>query len=532
MKQIDTDVVVIGSGFGGAMAAHVLISRGRDVVVLERGPWPVHPAVAAAPRTVRELDPFFSMQLAFKTRAGGNGALPGQHPNVGGPSLYFAAVSSRFREADFEPAPEIVGDSAADWPYRYTDIEPFYSEAEQLLGIAGPAQGGVTEPYHSRAYSQPLTPLAPTARRLHDAATRLGLRPFRLPLAINFTRENGREPCAACPYCDGFACLIGAKNDIASRIMPRLLRGGLRIEANTAATRLWQRNGRAYAVDAVHTRSGETIRVHAETVILAAGSLASPALLLASGFEHLNPAGDLVGRYLMRHCNAHVFGIFPRTDHDEREFHKQLGIDDFYFGHPSITTPDGKLGSIQQMATPWVALVMAPRRLGPVIAPLLHHVTGFLCIAEDQPQRDNRVVADIAQPDPYGGPGFRAEYRNSKRDFAARAALLGQAKVILREAGARLFFKWPIRTFSHAVGTLRMGRDPRTSVLDEWGGYRGVENLFVTDGSVMPTSAGMNPSLTIAANALRTSRHITDGRTASDAAVSGRVELQGRPARG
>jgi choline dehydrogenase-like flavoprotein len=168
------------------------------------------------------------------------------------------------------------------------------------------------------------------------------------------------------------------------------------------------------------------------------------------------------------------------------------------------------------MATPWVALVMAPRRLGPWFAPLLHHVTGFLCIAEDQPQRENRVVADVARPDPFGGPGYRAHYRNSKRDFAARAALMRQAKAILWEAGARLFFKWPIRTYSHAVGTLRMGRDPATSVLDEWGGYRGIENLYVTDGSVMPTSAGMNPSLTIAANALRTAWHITNAASSTE----------------
>jgi choline dehydrogenase-like flavoprotein len=100
------------------------------------------------------------------------------------------------------------------------------------------------------------------------------------------------------------------------------------------------------------------------------------------------------------------------------------------------------------------------------------------------------------------------QYRNSKRDFAARNALIAQAKRILREAGTYAHIVWPISTFSHGVGTLRMGRDPETSVLDGYGAFRGVENLYVTDGSTMPTSAGMNPSLTIAANALRAAHHI------------------------
>jgi choline dehydrogenase-like flavoprotein len=160
------------------------------------------------------------------------------------------------------------------------------------------------------------------------------------------------------------------------------------------------------------------------------------------------------------------------------------------------------------MATPWAALVNLPQRLAPALARMIDHMTGFLVIAEDQPRAENRVTVDPARRDRWGSIEARTQYRNTKRDFAARAALLRQAKRVLREAGATLHIIWPIRTFSHAVGTLRMGRDARHSVLDEFGRYRGLDNLFVTDGSVMPTSAGVNPSLTIAANALRSARHI------------------------
>jgi choline dehydrogenase-like flavoprotein len=525
VQEIGTDVIVIGSGFGGAMAAHVLIDAGRDVVMIERGAWPMHPAVTSAPRSVPELDPFFSLRDACRNGIGGTGGLPGQQANVGGPSLYFAAVSSRFREADFEPAPEIVGDSGAEWPYRYADLEPFYGEAEQLLGIAGPIESGATEPYHTTTYPQTLRPMAVTARRLHDAATRLGLRPYRLPLAINFEQHDERAPCTACPYCDGFPCLIGAKNDIASHLIPRLLRRGLRVEANTAVTRLHTRHGSVCAVEAVRTRTGDVVRFLPQTVILAAGALASPVLLLASGLERDNPAGELVGRFLMRHCNAHAFGVFPDVVDAAGEFHKQIGIDDFYFGHASIAQPYGKLGSIQQMATPWAALVNLPRRLAPALARLIDHMTGFLAIAEDQPRAENRVTADPSRRDRWGSVAPRTHYRNTKRDFAARAALIRQAKRVLREAGARLHIVWPIRTFSHAVGTLRMGRDPRTSVLDEFGRYRGLDNLFVTDGSIMPTSAGVNPSLTIAANALRSARHVAGEPVAAPTGAARRVTM-------
>ncbi|NIP83846.1 MAG: GMC family oxidoreductase, partial [Gemmatimonadetes bacterium] len=118
-----------------------------------------------------------------------------------------------------------------------------------------------------------------------------------------------------------------------------------------------------------------------------------------------------------------------------------------------------------------------------------------------------------------GAPRTRVEYTHSDRDLAARDALVDTAREVLREAGSLARVVYPLNTFSHAVGTLRMGRDPAASVVDDVGRFRGVENLYVTDGSVMPTSSGVNPSLTIAALALRTARGIAEraGRTARGA---------------
>jgi choline dehydrogenase-like flavoprotein len=253
-------------------------------------------------------------------------------------------------------------------------------------------------------------------------------------------------------------------------------------------------------------------------VVLAAGAIATPHLLLASGLERVNPAGDLVGRYLMRHYNEIIFGIFPTPPDREGRFHKQLGIHDLYFGadgRGGAGARDepltGPIGAIQQLPTPPVALVKAemPKLLAPILAPLVRNLTGLLVMAEDQPRYENRVLLDgDSPPDRWGLPRLRIQFRHSARDLAAGELLIRTARRVLRKAGAIAWYRHKIHTFSHGVGTVRMGRDPSTSVLDPDGRFRGIENLTVTDASVFPTSASVNPSLTIAANALRSAEQL------------------------
>ncbi|MBI4408943.1 MAG: GMC family oxidoreductase [Gemmatimonadetes bacterium] len=508
MREERADVVVIGSGFGGSMAAVPLVGAGLDVLMLERGNWvPPGPGHWSTAR-LRELPPYYPAASTYRTRGVLRAGSARAYYCVGGPSVFFAGVASRFREPDFEPAEEIVADSAAEWPYRYRDLEPFYSQAESLLDVAGRVGEDPTEPPRSRPYPQDAPELAAPSRRLADAALRLGLQPFRLPLAINYRRQDGRAPCACCPHCDGFPCHVGAKNDVASAIVPRLLRAGLRLRPCTIALRLLPDGDRVLAVEAFDRMRGERVRFLAGTFVLAAGALASAHLLLASGLERRNPGGRIIGRYLMRHCNAHVFGVFPSRVDPEDRFHKQIGIHDFYFGDDGHGAPQGKLGSMQQMATPKVALALLPAPVNRWLAPMVDRLTGLLVIAEDQPRWENRVTIERARLGPDGLPPLFIEHRYSGRDLAARRALMRCARSILFGAGAPIQVPYRIRTFSHAVGTVRMGSDSAHSALDEWCRFRGLDNLFVTDGSVMPTSAGVNPSLTISANALRTGDYL------------------------
>jgi hypothetical protein len=229
-------------------------------------------------------------------------------------------------------------------------------------------------------------------------------------------------------------------------------------------------------------------------VILAAGTLATPHLLLASNLARLNPAENSVGRYLTRHRNAVVFGVFGRQPNTDHTFDKQIALLDLY----------EKAGSIQQM-TPPGGLVKAylPRGMREAGARLIAHSSGLLVIAEDQPRRTNGVGIDWVNTDKFGLPTLNVSHTYSRRDEAVAATLICAAKAVMREAGALFTWIHRIESFTHALGTVRMGSDRSTSPLDEFGRYRGLDNLYVVDGSALPRSGALNPSLTIAANALR-----------------------------
>ncbi len=509
-KSSEYDAIIIGSGFGGSMTAHALVNAGLRVLLLERGDWVKRGPQNWLPQGSVDLTPHYSEEIPYRILAGGNSDVMGAYSCVGGPSVFYGAVSMRFREADFEPGPDIVGDSGACWPFGYQELASSYQQAEHILNVAGDAGADPTEPPRDKPYPQSPDSLSDTSRMVKRAAEALGHKPFRLPLAINYQNDDGRTPCEACPTCDTFACAIQAKNDLATRVLPGLQQKGLEIKANTIAVRLAVANNGIREVQTHNRVTGERTSYQGKIVVLSAGTLASPHLLLASGLDKHNPGGKTIGRYLTRHCNAIAFGFFPRKPNPKNEFHKQLGIHDFYSGHPSVKKPAGKLGSMQQLQTPPIALVhnMVPKPFGKILGLGVPHLTGLLVMAEDQPRFQNRVEIDNNKIDKFGLPQLLVTHHYTKRDYAARDALLKKAGEILKQAGAKFCYMHKIKTFSHAVGTVRLGEAPASSALDESCKFRGIDNLYVVDGSFMPTSGGLNPSLTISANALRVAGHI------------------------
>lgn len=494
--------VVVGSGFGGAFTALPLVQAGARVLLLERGePVDRGPHNWSAQGSF-DLTPYARSGLPYRVLSGGLEPVMRSCACVGGASVFYGGVSLRLRRSDFEPRPELRGSGAA-WPFGYDELEPFYARAEELLGVTGEAGRDPTEPGRSAPFPHPAPPLSETSRLVAEAGASLGLRPFPLPLAINRTAAGGRAPCQDCTACDTYACAVSAKNDVATAVLPGLVARGLELRSRTLATRLLRRGTRLTGVEAVDLGTGAALAFEADQVVLAAGALSSAHLVLASGLREPSPAGDTVGRYLTRHCAAIVFGLFPRLPDRARVFHKQVGFHDLY--HGAEGAPEGQLGSIQQVQSPPPGLIQArlPVDFDGWLPRFLSHVTGLLVLAEDQPQAENRVTVDGSEVDRFGLPRLLVALRHSGRDEAARRALLRQARAVLRRAGALATYTHVVRTFSHAAGTLRAGLDPATSPLDERLRFRGVDNLTVVDGSFLPTAGGVNPSLTIAAGALR-----------------------------
>lgn len=512
------------------MAAWPLVHSGLDVVMLERGPWVPRGPGNWEPQGTLIRTPYFNGGSEFFAHTARGRNLTASCSCVGGASVFYGGVSLRFRERDFFPDPEIVTDSGSRWPITYEDLRPYYLAVEQILLVAGEAGVDPTEPRREQGYPARLTELSEVSRRIGEGARSLGLRPFPLPLAMTFA-SNGADPdgsghssangstngvdpqrsaCQECGTCDTFACAVSAKNDVATQVLPRLVALGLNVHSETGVTRLLLEGNRIAGVECVDRRTGERHTLTADRVVLAAGAIGSAHLLLSSEIHERNPAGDLVGRYLTRHCSAIVYGGYSWISDHSHKFHKQLGIHDYYFGDADGSGPAGKLGGIQQVQTPSMGTVSAvmPKILHPFLKPLVTRSTGLLTLAEERPQYDNHVRVDPNETDDAGLPQLIVEHKYSSRDLQARQALITRAKQIHRAAGSPVQHTHKIDTFSHALGTVRMGDDPARNPLDVDCCFRGVDNLYVVDGSALPSGGGVNPSLTIAANALRVGERI------------------------
>lgn len=512
------DALIIGSGFGGSMAAHRLVRAGWRVLMLERGDWVPRGPHNRDPAATMPFTPHYSKESAYRSVYGGWEPELGSVFCVGGASVFYGGVSFRFREEDFTPGPEIAGASGAAWPFRYDELEPYYGEAERILGVAGDDTEDPTRPPRRDPYPYAPPPLARVSERFRDASRELGLHPFPLPLAINFAKDNGRKPCEACRACDTYVCAVEAKNDTSVAIVGPLKEGGLEVRTNVVVTGLVATGSRITKVRAWDRMRRETISFQARHVILAAGALASPHLLLASGLEHTCPAGPAVGAHLMRHCCGMVFGFCNDRPDPAKVFHKQLAVFDYYHGdRDTRRLRSHRIGSIQQISTPPSVLVESrtPRFLAGVpLGGFVEHLAGALVIAEDEPRAENCVSIDWTDNDSVGLPRLDVRHTYTARDEERRSMLVRRTRRILRRLGAWTFYTHEVTTFSHALGTVRMGTDPATAPLDAWCRFRGIDNLLVVDGSALPTSGAVNPSLTIAAVALRAADHLATGASA------------------
>ncbi len=486
------DAVVIGSGFGGAFSALALTEAGLRVLLLERGRPVRRDDGDWDPRQVLIGDRYRSTSPVQVRQYGARHHSPLRPMEMlGGHSVVYGGASLRLRETDLDR-----------WPFAYEELESHYTRAEALLDVHGQAGADPCEPPRSAAYPRAPVPCTEPALRLRAAAERLGWSPFPIPLALNFSDE-ARPLCILCNTCDGFPCKIEAKNDLAVTVLRRAGDLGLEILAGAAALRLRLEGGRAAAVECVDVETGAVREIEADRFVVAAGALHSPALLLRSGLGgDGTPGGRWIGRRLMRHCNAVVAGLFRAPTNPGKVFHKQLCFTEFY---EDLRAELGTAtGTVQDIYTPAAEVIRhhAPPGLKRIAGWMSVFMQNLLCVAEDDPRPGNRVTLSD-ETDRFGARVPRVDHEYTAADRRRRDHLVARARRLLRAAGAWTTRVYEIDTFSHGVGSVGMAADPEQGALDPRCRLWGVDNLWVVDGSCFPASGGVNPSLTIAANALR-----------------------------
>ncbi len=492
MADLRADVVVVGSGIGGATTAQALARRGADVLVLERGQRLPREPANWSPREVFVHRRYKPAETWYDGR--GRPFAPGVHYVVGGNSKVYGASLPRFREHDFGAVEHHEGVSPG-WPFGYADLEPYYAEAERLYRVHGTAGEDPTEPWRSSPYPHPALEHEPYVADLAERLRSNGVHPSANAMGVDRGPGGG---CIRCGTCDGFPCRLGAKSDAETCALdPALAETDLRLATGTRVRRIVT-DGSGRRVDHLVVEGPDGVgTVHGRNFVLSAGAVNSAALLLASA-DDANPVGvgnssGLVGRNFMMHNNAHVAAL----DLDRRNdvvFQKTLSVNDWY-----ADGGDGRpLGTMQLIGR--VDEVMMKSWATQVPLPLLRAVAGrsveWLVMSEDLPHPDNRVTVDSQG---------RITTARTARGRSTHRRLHKRAKALLRSAGYdAVFTQWfDISMNSHQCGTVVAGDDPATSVLDPWCRSHDVANLWVVDGGFFPSSAAMNPALTIAAQALR-----------------------------
>ncbi|MBX7147974.1 GMC family oxidoreductase [bacterium] len=470
-KQYEADTVVIGAGVGGVMAAYKRHQKGERVILVDRG-------IRLGPQQVRDI---FDSQ-SFMSGASDVSKIKidiykkskitkKEYPEVfGGLARFYAGVSLRMREREFDK-----------WPVSYADTEPYYMEAERLLQVSGLTGHDPTEPPRSGPYPLKLPPMSELSQKLMGGAQKMGLKPFMHPFAINFSKN-----CVRCNYCNQVPCAYGAKWN-PDDFIKDYENESLMCHAQTDALSLVFEKEKAILLKA--KRGDEDVEYRARNFIVAGGAVFSPLFLSGSNLPYASPH---LGRSFMTHCLGLVVGVFPFKISKEDDFHKWFSVSDYYF------EPNGDVcGLIEQdhLTTRKTIYKKIPTWLHSTLDRFYYNTCQLLVVAEDEPSFENRIEKD--------GNRVKITQVFSKKDEERRSFLMKRAKEIMKAAGSIFSFGLKGESFFHACGTCKMGTNPTNSVVNKNGLLWGAHNVYVCDASIFPTSSGVNPSLTIAAQALR-----------------------------
>ncbi len=494
------DIIIIGSGAGGGTMAHALGGTPARILVVERG--------EPVPQEAENWDPAAVWKhLRYRTDErwlDERGEFtPYTHYCVGGNTKFWGSVLYRLRREDFGEIAHVDGVSPA-WPISYETIEPYYARAERLYQVHGRHGDDPTDPPRSTPFPHPPVPHAEGMAAIVDRLRGFGLHPSPLPLGVIDPGVPGG--CVLCNTCNSFPCRLHKKSDAeVCCVEPAVARPNVTMWTGATARRLLT-DGPGRSVTAVEIeRRGEVVRVEASLVVVACGAVNSAALLLRSANgahpDGLANSSGLVGTRYMAHLATMMQGFHP-FEKNETVFQKTVAINDYYLAGPGMPYPLGQIqsqgrthGVMAQIVVPWI-----PRW---AYEAWVARGVDWLVMTEDLPRPDNRVTV--------GADGrIRLQYRPN--NVQAHRQLVAEAMRVLKRLGAWIVIKHSHKNknTTHQCGTLCFGTDPRTSVLDTFCRTHDIDNLFVVDASFFPSSAAVNPGLTIAAQALRAADHIID----------------------
>ncbi len=516
MAQEKVDVLIIGAGASGAAFAWSMADTRMRIVCLEQGDWmkPHEYPTTGRDWELRQLGDF-SFNPNVRARDTDYPVNDAESPisvanfnGVGGSTVFYAAHFPRFHPSDFRV--RSLDGVADDWPLDYATLEPFYAENDRMMGVAGMAGDPA---YPPKDLPLPPVPLGSVGETLARGFNRLGWHWWPSDSAIATRPYEGRDRCLNLGPCVA-GCAQGAKASTDVTYWPEAIRRGVEVRTRCRVREI-EIDSRGFAKGVVYyDADGVERTLAAEVVVLACNGVGTPRILLNSVSgrfpDGLANSSGLVGRNLMFHPYASLTGFFdaPLDGHMgpvgcciwSQEFYETDAARGYVRGYtmevtrgrgPVMTAISG-LGS---GAIPWGA------DHHDAFAGLFRHTTGMVVICEDLPEPHNRVTLDPVLKDSHGIPAPKISYTLSPNSRRMLDHAIARGTELLQAAGAReVSAVAPMRGAGwHMMGTARMGNDPATSVVNAWGRAHDVRNLFVVDGSLFVTSAGVNPTSTIQA---------------------------------
>lgn len=488
---VETDIAIIGSGPGGSTLARGLSDSGARVAVFERGDflpseaqnWDVEEVFGKSRYRTDE----------YWVDSAGRPFHPNAYYFVGGSSKVWGACLTRLRREDFGQIDHIGGVSPA-WPFDYDDLAPYYDRAEAIFEVHGPADG---DPCSDTTPSPPRPPVEhePELARVVGRLAAQGVHPYTLPLAIDLHRGGS---CLRCRTCDGFPCRVRAKNDAeVICLSPVLESGAVQLHVGTRVTRLITDAGGDRVVAAEAFRGRRPVEIRAEKFVVSAGAANTAALLLRSASsahpDGLANSSGLVGRNYMQHQFTALMAV--RRNPTRLVYSKTVGFNDYYLDDGEGGPP---LGNVQTLGKLQAGMLAADKKWvpRPLLRALAERSSDWWVTTEDLPDPENRVTLT-------GDGRIKVSYR--RNNVTAQRRLTAITRRLLKGAGYPLVIAQEMgpETTSAQCGTAQAGRDRRDSVVDPLCRSHDVGNLFIVDGSFFPSSAALNPGLTIAAQALR-----------------------------